>query len=54
MLLVIDVGNTDTVIGIYNGKELVKDWRIRTVNTITEDELKISAALSFPALFCLW
>jgi len=33
MLLVIDVGNTDTVIGIYNGKELVKDWRIRTVNT---------------------
>jgi len=43
MLLVIDVGNTDTVIGIYNGKELVKDWRIRTVNTITEDEFNVIA-----------
>jgi type III pantothenate kinase len=47
MLLVIDVGNTDTVIGIYNGKELVKDWRIRTVNTITEDEFNVIAANLF-------
>ena len=47
MLLVIDVGNTDTVIGIYNGKELVKDWRIRTVNTITEDEFNIIAVNLF-------
>ena len=47
MLLVIDVGNTNTVIGIYNGKELVKDWRIRTVNTITEDEFNIIAVNLF-------
>jgi len=47
MLLVIDVGNTDTVIGIYNGKELVEDWRIRTVNTITEDEFNVIAANLF-------
>jgi type III pantothenate kinase len=47
MLLVIDVGNTDTVIGIYNGKELVKDWRIRTVNTITEDEFNVIAVNLF-------
>ena len=47
MLLVIDVGNTDTVIGIYNGKELIKDWRIRTVNTITEDEFNVIAGNLF-------
>ncbi|MDL1986689.1 MAG: type III pantothenate kinase [Deltaproteobacteria bacterium] len=47
MLLVIDVGNTNTVIGIYNDKELVKDWRIRTVNTITEDEFNIIAVNLF-------
>jgi type III pantothenate kinase len=47
MLLVIDVGNTNTVIGIYNGNELVKDWRIRTVNTITEDEFNIIAVNLF-------
>ncbi len=47
MLLVIDVGNTDTIIGIYNGKELVKDWRIRTVNTITEDEFNVIAVNLF-------
>ena len=47
MLLVIDVGNTNTVIGIYNGRKLVKDWRIRTVNTITEDEFNIIAVNFF-------
>ncbi|MGD8368880.1 MAG: type III pantothenate kinase, partial [Desulfobacterales bacterium] len=36
MLLVIDVGNTNTVIGIYEGKRLVRDWRIRTERNTTE------------------
>ena len=27
MLLVIDVGNTNTVLGLYREKELVRDWR---------------------------
>ena len=27
MLLVIDVGNTNTVAGIYDGKKLVDNWR---------------------------
>src|SRR5512140_2449287 len=31
MLLVIDVGNTNTVLGLYEGEELLHDWRIRTV-----------------------
>ena len=38
MLLVIDVGNTNTVIGVYDGDELVHDWRLRTVVDHTVDE----------------
>jgi type III pantothenate kinase len=38
MLLVIDVGNTDTVLGLYDGEKLVCDWRIRTVTDHTVDE----------------
>ncbi|MBW2598140.1 MAG: type III pantothenate kinase, partial [Deltaproteobacteria bacterium] len=37
MLLVIDIGNTNTVIGVYDGRNLVKDWRIRTERRTTED-----------------
>jgi len=38
MLLVIDVGNTNTVLGVFDGEELVHDWRIRTVIENTIDE----------------
>lgn len=38
MLLVIDVGNTNTVLGLYDGDELIYDWRIRTVTGHTVDE----------------
>jgi len=38
MLLVIDVGNTNTVLGVYDGDVLVHDWRIRTVIDHTVDE----------------
>lgn len=41
MLLVIDVGNTDTVLGVYDGEELVHDWRIRTNADHTVDEYGI-------------
>jgi type III pantothenate kinase len=41
MLLVIDVGNTNTVIGIYDGRQLLKDWRIRTERNTTEDEFNL-------------
>jgi type III pantothenate kinase len=41
MLLVIDIGNTNTVIGVYDGRHLVKDWRIRTERRITEDEFNV-------------
>jgi type III pantothenate kinase len=38
MLLVIDVGNTNTVLGLYDGETLLRDWRIRTVIDHTVDE----------------
>jgi type III pantothenate kinase len=41
MLLVIDVGNTDTVLGVYDGDELVHNWRIRTNAGSTVDEYGI-------------
>lgn len=38
MLLVIDVGNSNTVLGIYQGEELKKDWRVGTDKDRTVDE----------------
>ncbi|OEU62711.1 MAG: pantothenate kinase [Desulfuromonadales bacterium C00003094] len=38
MLLVIDVGNTNTVLGLYQGEDLVQNWRITTDKTRTVDE----------------
>ncbi len=38
MLLVIDVGNTNIVFGIYGGEELLYDWRISTEKSRTSDE----------------
>lgn len=41
MLLVIDVGNTNTVLGIYDGERLVDNWRIWTERDRTSDEYGI-------------
>src|SRR5574337_1027403 len=41
MLLVIDVGNTNIVLGIYDGQRLVRDWRISTDKAKTSDEYGI-------------
>ncbi len=38
MLLAIDVGNTQTVLGLFSGKKLIRDWRIRTRRHGTADE----------------
>lgn len=40
-LLAIDVGNTQTVLGIYRGDELVAHWRVETVEERTADELAV-------------
>jgi len=47
MLLVIDVGNTNTVIGVYDGDTLKHDWRIRTIRDSTADEFNILAKALF-------
>lgn len=44
MLLVVDVGNTQTHFGAYDGDRLVEHWRFATVRSSTSDEL--GAALS--------
>jgi type III pantothenate kinase len=41
MLLVIDVGNTNTVLGIYEGERLIGNWRIWTERDRTSDEYGI-------------
>jgi len=41
MILVIDVGNTNIVLGIYEGKKLVDFWRIKTDEGKTSDEYGI-------------
>lgn len=38
MLLVIDVGNTNIVLGVYNGETLLDNWRISTDRLRTTDE----------------
>jgi len=41
MLLAIDIGNTNIVLGIYEGKDLVGNWRIGTKEERTADEYGI-------------
>lgn len=41
MLLVFDVGNTETTVGLYAGPQLVHHWRLTTVVERTPDELAL-------------
>jgi type III pantothenate kinase len=43
MLLVMDVGNTNTVLGVYESARLVAHWRLTTVRDRTVDEYGIQA-----------
>ena len=38
MLLTVDVGNTNTVLGVFRGEELVANWRLTTARQQTVDE----------------
>lgn len=40
MLLTVDVGNTQTAVGLYEGRELVHGWRIATEKQHTADEIR--------------
>ena len=41
MLLAVDVGNTQTVIGLFDGADVREQWRISTVASRTADELEV-------------
>ena len=38
MLLVVDIGNTHIVMGVFNKEELSRNWRVSTISTRTSDE----------------
>jgi type III pantothenate kinase len=39
MLLAIDVGNTNIVLGVFEREELIRSWRLQTLRERTADEL---------------
>jgi type III pantothenate kinase len=41
MLLTIDVGNTNTVLGVFDGEDVVEHWRTATDPVRTADELAV-------------
>jgi type III pantothenate kinase len=41
MLLVIDIGNTQTVLGVFEGERLLQEWRVSTDKTKTADEYAV-------------
>ncbi len=41
MLLVIDVGNSNIVLGVYEGERLVRSWRLSTDKSRTSDEYSV-------------
>jgi type III pantothenate kinase len=49
VLLAIDVGNTNTVLGAFEGKVLKRHWRVETSHTRTSDEYGIQVLQLFAA-----
>ncbi|HEU4347236.1 MAG TPA: type III pantothenate kinase [Actinoplanes sp.] len=42
MLLAVDIGNTNTVLGVFDGARLVESWRVKTDSRDTADELALA------------
>jgi type III pantothenate kinase len=42
VLLTVDVGNTNTVLGLFDGEELFESYRIKTDRKVTADELALA------------
>jgi type III pantothenate kinase len=49
MLLAMDIGNTNTVLGLFRDDQLIQDWRIRTEVNATVDEYGILVRNLFAA-----
>src|SRR5690625_191367 len=41
MIFVLDIGNTNTVLGVFKDNQLLHEWRIKTDRHKTEDEFAI-------------
>jgi type III pantothenate kinase len=41
MLLAVDVGNTNTVLGVFDGERLVDSWRVKSDARATADEMAL-------------
>ena len=39
MFFAVDIGNTQTVMGLYDGEQLLAHWRVATLQTDTSDEI---------------
>ena len=50
MILAVDVGNTQTVVGLFDGRDLVGHWRLSSNASNTADEIviKVDALLGVP------
>jgi type III pantothenate kinase len=44
MILAVDVGNTQTVLGLFSAEKLAEHWRVSTDASLTADELRIKIA----------
>jgi type III pantothenate kinase len=49
MLLAMDIGNTNTVLGLFDDAQIIQDWRIRTEVNATVDEYGILIRSLFAA-----
>src|SRR5438128_128063 len=47
MLLAIDIGNTNIVLGVFDGDRLVESWRLGTLKERTADDIGIWVAQLF-------
>ena len=48
-LLAVDIGNTNTVLGIWRGDRLARNWRLTTRRDATSDEIALSVRGLFAA-----
>ncbi len=45
MILTIDIGNTNVVLGLFNEEQLIESWRLNTASTRTIDECWVAVKL---------
>ena len=47
MILLVDAGNTNIVLGVHNGEKYIASWRISSEGNKTSDEYSIHSSHSF-------